>query len=247
MKRLKWFRALESVANLVLILSALVGAVGLSWWGHSSVHFGYPVLYETLAIDEHIAEYAPQNRYRDGFAATSRAERLALFEGIVHAINRGGRGLVALRYQPAPEADPVPLLREPEVTHLRAVAGVVTVLNWAGAVALVAFGITGITMRLTAMRLWRTAPLLGLGMVLALALMVVVAGLDTRDDGWFAWGHNQLFGADHQWFFYYEDSLMTTLFKAPDLFAPIAVSLALVAVVAASLMYGLARWLLPRR
>mgnify|MGYP007022672661 CR=1 FL=1 len=34
-----------------------------------------------------------------------------------------------------------------------------------------------------------------------------------------------------QWFFYYQESLMSTLMKAPDLFAGIAVQIALLAVI----------------
>jgi len=41
--------------------------------------------------------------------------------------------------------------------------------------------------------------------------------------------HVLIFPADHQWFFYYQDSLMSTLMKAPDLFAGIAVQIVLLA------------------
>jgi hypothetical protein len=34
--------------------------------------------------------------------------------------------------------------------------------------------------------------------------------------------HTWIFPADHQWFFYYQESLMTTLMKAPDIFGGIA-------------------------
>ena len=41
-------------------------------------------------------------------------------------------------------------------------------------------------------------------------------------------GHELIFPDNHQWFFYYEDSLMSTMMKAPDLFGPIACELAVV-------------------
>lgn len=36
--------------------------------------------------------------------------------------------------------------------------------------------------------------------------------------------HEWVFPSDHQWMFSYQESLMTTLMKAPDLFAAIAVA-----------------------
>jgi len=35
--------------------------------------------------------------------------------------------------------------------------------------------------------------------------------------------HTIVFPDDHQWFFYYEDSLMSTLMQAPNIFLPIGV------------------------
>jgi len=235
----------QLLANLALSASAVVGAVGISWWAHSLASFGYPLLYDALAIDEHIAEYAPQNRYREGFETTSRGKRLALFDRIVSAVNREGEGLAALSYQPSNRAEPVAVLREAEIRHLTAVAGLVTVLHWVAGSGLLVYSITLMTMRWGGVRLWRSPPLIGLGIALALALILAIAALDTRDDGWFAWAHEQLFGANHQWFFHYQESLMTTLLKAPDIFAPMGVSIGLVAVMAASLLYTLALWMLP--
>ena len=41
--------------------------------------------------------------------------------------------------------------------------------------------------------------------------------------------HTVIFPADHQWFFYYQDSLMATIMKAPDIFSAIAAQLLAVA------------------
>jgi hypothetical protein len=45
--------------------------------------------------------------------------------------------------------------------------------------------------------------------------------------------HTVVFPADHQWFFYYKDSLMASLMKAPDIFAAIAAQLLVVALLIA--------------
>ena len=50
--------------------------------------------------------------------------------------------------------------------------------------------------------------------------------------------HILIFPADHQWFFYYQDSLMSTLMKAPDLFAGIAVQILFIAI----LLFALGLW-----
>jgi len=41
--------------------------------------------------------------------------------------------------------------------------------------------------------------------------------------------HIWVFPDNHQWFFYYQDSLMSTMMKAPDLFAGIAAQIVLLA------------------
>lgn len=240
-------RRLAWLANPILITSALIAAVALAWWGHSAINFGYPLLYDALAIDEHIAEYGPQNRYRDGFETTSRQQHLRLFAGIVEAVNNGGAGLAELTYRAEPDNRRVPLLRKPEITHLRAVASLVSLIHWAGITALAVFLATLAAMRLAGVALWRRAPLLGFVPVLVLALAAVIVTLDTRDDGWYAWFHDQAFGPGHQWFFYYQESLMTTLLKAPDLFAPLGASLGVTGIVCYALLCWLARRALRQR
>ena len=42
--------------------------------------------------------------------------------------------------------------------------------------------------------------------------------------------HDLIFPAEHQWFFYYQDSLMSTMMKAPDFFAYVAAALAVLAI-----------------
>src|SRR5690606_5060552 len=61
----------------------------------------------------------------------------------------------------------------------------------------------------------------------------------------FYWLHEQIFPDEHEWFFYYQDSLMTTLMKAPDLFGFIAVILVILMMVLWSLtIWGMIK-LLP--
>ena len=59
----------------------------------------------------------------------------------------------------------------------------------------------------------------------------------------FYWLHTKVFPEGHQWFFYYEDSLMTTLMKAPDIFAFIAALLLVLLMIIWGLStFGMARF-----
>ena len=72
----------------------------------------------------------------------------------------------------------------------------------------------------------------------ALALGVIAVGAKQV----FYTAHTLIFPAGHQWFFYYEESLMTMLMKAPDLFAAIAAEWLLLT----ALCYSLGIWLSRR-
>jgi len=48
--------------------------------------------------------------------------------------------------------------------------------------------------------------------------------------------HIWIFPENHQWFFYYEESLMSTMMKAPDLFAYIAGMLSLLSLLLTTLL-----------
>ena len=68
-------------------------------------------------------------------------------------------------------------------------------------------------------------------LILLLAVLVLLASVGFTKV--FYYLHTVVFPLDHQWFFYYKDSLMATLMKAPDIFAAIALQLLSVALVIA--------------
>jgi hypothetical protein len=51
--------------------------------------------------------------------------------------------------------------------------------------------------------------------------------------------HTWIFPPGHAWFFYYQDSLMTMMMKAPELFAYIALTLAVVSLACLMVMLWL--------
>ena len=72
-------------------------------------------------------------------------------------------------------------------------------------------------------------------LMVTIILIVVLLGLWGFTEV-FYYLHTVVFPAEHQWFFYYKDSLMASLMKAPDIFAAIAAQLVVVALLIAGAM-----------
>jgi hypothetical protein len=235
--------ALTASVHVLFVVCMLWTAFFLAWGSLRAVDFAYPALYRVLDIDAHIALYGPQNRFKHGFETTSRSQRLALFGEIVDAIQSSGRGLEAIRYTDG-QGRPVPLLRQPEVVHLRSVARLIDRLAWASWAML-----GGLLVSLAVMRAARLPPPRASRVAGWSAGVVAAAVLFT-----FAYGpedvfntlHTWVFPAGEQWFFYYQESLMTTLMKAPDIFAAIAGIWLVLALVYGGFMLAACRlWLWP--
>jgi hypothetical protein len=214
----------------LLVVAGLLASFYLSWRTLAAVDFLYPWFYDIAGVGAHIDRYGPQNRYRSGFGDTTREEREALFAAIARSIRDQGRGLESLTYHDAQGRETGVLLRPAEIVHLRDVARLVHWLEIAGLLALAVLAFHVVAMR----RMGIVAPGAGtvllatLGLVAALTAMTIVIGPVTTFNALHRW----IFPADHEWFFFYQDSLMSTMMKAPDLFGYIAVAL-----VGAALVY----------
>jgi len=218
--------------------AALLGALFLAWRILATVDYLYPLLYEPAGIGAHIDRFGPENRYRQGFSQTTREERERLFAEIGRAIRDQGRGLESLSYHDAQGNKLGTLLRPPEIIHLQDVARLVGKLEIAGAAALLLLALQLILLR----RQRRSLPALGRMLLLTCAglllgaLVVVVIG---AKDVFYAL-HEWVFPSDHQWFFFYQDSLMSTMMKAPDFFGYVAAALVALALVILCLMLSAA-------
>jgi hypothetical protein len=217
------------------VLTALPSAAYLAWLALAQVNFLYPLWHELIGIDHTIETYAPQNRYRRGFEQTTKAERSRLFAGIVDAIQDQGRGLRALVYRDAAGRRLNKLLRAPEIIHLQDVARLVDRLRTGGIAALIVTTLLLILIRWRRLSMPAAKPLLIWTLTPLAALTVTVLLLGPNKV--FYRLHPLVFPPAHQWFFYYQDSLMSTMMQAPDLFGYIAaVWAALSMVVLASLL-----------
>ena len=223
----------------LLFPAAALASLWLAWVSLASVDFLYPAWYRALDIHGHIERYAPQNRYRRGFEQTTPEERTRIFGEVVDAIHDDGRGLDGIRYHDAQGQDLGPVFHESEIVHLRDVANLVGLLLPAG---MLAFAWTLVHLGLVRRFRWAVPPLrrivgATLGVVAAGVALLLVVGFRKV----FYALHEAIFPPGHQWFFYYQDSLMSTMMKAPWLFAAIGAALLVAAVLFYLALAALAR------
>jgi len=235
---------IESARNIIRMLRSYVLWTGysagslllslwLAWQLSAQVNFLYPAWYSLLEIDQTVMQTMPKHLYKKEFIATNTQEHHRLFSEIVTSIQNHGHGLEQIRfYNPSGDELGV-LLTESEVIHLQDVANLLDILDWFALVMLmfcllVMAGLIFFRMRMP------TIKRLSMSMLVVVGLSVV-AILLAGAKKFFYWLHTVIFPNEHQWFFYYEESLMSTLMQAPNLFAPISAML---------LLLGLFIWLL---
>jgi len=206
-----------------LFFSLFMCALFIAWHSLASVNFFYSLLYEPVGIENNIALYGPKNTVRPFFQLTDKQEHVRLFTAIVDAIHNDGKGLEQLTYH-TPQGHALgPFLTTAEIIHLRDVAHLIDWVNVLGASSLLmALGLFALILRRNerppSLLRYHLIGLLGL---VALIGMVLIIGAENL----FYQFHIWLFPENNQWFFYYEESLMSMFMRAPDLFAYIAVEL----------------------
>lgn len=213
--------------TLITVCSFLT-ALFIAWKLLQPLNYGYSLFYQWLDINTHIQTYATQNRQgKNGFEQTSEADHHQLFADISQAINSSGEGLRELSYRA--DGETRILLTDAEATHLEDVAALVDIMMPVG------WTILGLWLVLIIAARFREMPLPTLGnslmtlIIVALVLLVAVFAIGPHNI--FRAFHELVFPPENQWFFYYQDSLMTTLMKAPDIFFAITVLWALIAMV----------------
>nr|WP_091989789.1 DUF1461 domain-containing protein [Pseudoalteromonas denitrificans] len=220
--------------------SGLVCAFFIAWILMLKLNFLYPSFYSLLEIDKTINQFSPQNHYKKGFEFTSHEQRLLIFSEIVKSVHDDGIGLAQIHYSYINNKNKEQntlFLHQAEVIHLQDVALLINLLMK------LAIGFIVIWLLFIFGFIYQKKPLpdfksqLILISTFLLSCVLVVLALGAKNV--FYWLHTVIFPADNQWFFYYQDSLMTTLMKAPDLFAPISIVLLILAMV----VFILIQWL----
>ncbi|MDF1820935.1 MAG: DUF1461 domain-containing protein [Alcanivoracaceae bacterium] len=240
------YHAARAFAWLLYVIAAIWLAISASWWAFSRADYGYPFWYEQMAISQHIDTYAPQHPVKRGFAQLPPEQHHRAFAQIVEAVHRRGTQLEDIHFV-APGYPVQRLLTTAEVRHLEDVRRLLAMAAWAtvlvvpawllAALVLARRGLPGRAARITAVALLSGA--------------AIVPLLVWGPKAVFYQLHVALFPADNQWFFYWQESLMSTLMKAPVLFAGIAVEITLLALLLLPLLYCggllLARRLLEKK
>ena len=107
-------------------LSGLICAFFLSWLLLNPANFAYSWLHDVMDISAHTQKYGPQNRFRNGFQYTDKAERVRLFSSINQSIHNDGKDLARIQYH-TPNGQVIDsLLRHPEIVHLRDVSKLIS-------------------------------------------------------------------------------------------------------------------------
>ncbi len=233
MKKLFW--------GLFLILCFVV-TLPASWWLLAKADFAYGYVYDHAGISEHIARFAPKNIYRHDFENTTKEKRVELFGGIVKSIQNKGKGLEQLHYLDN-KGRTNRLLTDAEITHLKDVAILldkaslvlgVCLLLWLTLVFFLRYkkqALPSIKQQLLSL----------LFIFLVITVVLFAMGLENVFNQLHIWA----FPKEHQWFFYYEESLMSTMMKAPDLFAYIALMWFIVSLLLTMVLCSVLRRVLP--
>lgn len=217
-------RAIQYTQWSIYSLSGLVWAFFISWVLLASVQFAYPILHDVLDISQHTQKFGPQNRYRDDFELTNKAERERLFAAISVAIHENGKGLDTIVYHNQHTGEAInTLLHRAEILHLQDVAKLVNVLYWvSGGCLLLWLGMLALfSSGRLAIPTFKQQIISTLVVILISTILVFIIG---PVKVFYAF-HDWIFPANHKWFFYYQESLMTILMKAPFLFGYIAILL----------------------
>lgn len=206
-----WFLAL---------LGGFITSLALGWLLQAKQNYNYGFWYDWYGIGAHIEHFGPQNRFISGLELLDKAAHVQLFDAISMAVHQQGNGLADIHFDRAGQS--VALLRQAEIIHLQDVANLIDVLHRAALVIAI------VTVLLLAGLLWRrTAPHWKQQLFWLLGLLAVTAGgvLMIGPKAVFYQLHVWIFPDNHQWFFYYQESLMSTLMKAPVLFGGIALAI----------------------
>ena len=213
----------------ILSISLFIICLFLAWKTLSSANFFFDRLYEFHAIEEQIKKYAPQNRNRENFEKTSNLEHERIFGEIVSSINSNGDGLAEISYFD-PSGDKIDtFLTDDEITHLKDVSGLIVscteIVLFLSFVLIVFYGFSLYYKVNRSRYFWKPVSTFLSLSSMVLTLLLITGGVFLVGARKVFHILHELFFADKgQWFFYYQESLMTTLLPE-SLFGTIAVML----------------------
>lgn len=207
----------KTLGNFGLTLALLVSCLYVSWQVLSQANFLYDQIYDYNNLEVHVNEFAPLNRNdKESFALTSKTERVRVFNDIAREINTGGGGLGSITFTLDGTDAATTFLIKAERDHLQDVANLVSSLKPIGAfIASLLMAFYGFCWYYKVSRyqyFWRPSSifvsLFQIGVVAALCVAITFA---IGPQQTFYLLHEWAFSDKAQWYFYFQDSLMTTL------------------------------------
>ncbi|NRD74837.1 DUF1461 domain-containing protein [Shewanella sp. VB17] len=225
----------------IVSICVFIAVVWAAWHVMKSQDFHYASLYDWIEIEQHIDVFGPQNKHFLGLEQLGKTEHVRLFSDIVSAIHHHGVGLTELSFNTSYHTQP--LLTKAEVIHLQDVANLIDTLNNASFFCIVVLLVLVLLPVVRGLMFHQplTFPMFNKHILFTVYSAAIGASLvcvfvigPTRV---FYWFHEVVFPDNHQWFFYYQDSLMTTLMKAPDLFAAMTIGLCIYSIFIAALVF----------
>jgi len=211
--------------------------LGLSWQVNKSTNFFYSFWYQQLSIEQTITNYVPDNTFgKQDYIETTTQQRIDNFAGIVHEIHNNGEELSSLSYVNKNQ-EVKKLLTQAEIIHLKDVSLLINKLTlFSAGNFIVLFIILGVIFKKKLCLPTTKDQFISVVFpCLLLILLFIFFGFTEL----FYYLHTVVFPDEHQWFFYYQESLMSSLMKAPDLFAGIAVTLMVIAIIVYMIFYQL--------
>lgn len=201
-------------------LSSVLFAFGLAWVVLYHIDFSYGRWHDLGGIGEAIEKFGPQNYYRTGFAETTKAQRESLFQQINFSVHHDGVGLESIEYS-VPGHPTQTLLTPDEVGHLTDVAHLINKVEWLVIVGVIGWLLMAIYYYRAGIKLpsvFHQCLALIVVMIVCVVLLLIIGPAKV-----FSQMHEWVFPPGHPWFFYYQQSLMSTMMFAPVLFGWIAI------------------------
>ncbi len=218
-----------SFAWLLLFPGLLVISLYLSWQVLASQNFLYGFFYDHTELEEFIEYFAPMNRYKPEFQYTNREERIRLFSEVLKSVEDEGKGLEKIVFYSSQGKRLGVLFHEREINHLRLVSSLIEKFKWFAYLNFfIVFCCIWIILgrRIQAPEAQRIVIAYTGLLIVVIALVMLISPARI-----FTLFHQIFFPETDQWFFYYQDSLMTTLMMAPKLFGYFAMVWSLLACV----------------
>lgn len=217
----------KTIISFAYSISCIIIALQLSWYVLAQMNFSYGFWHDRTSIAWAIETYAAANRQGHvGFEKTTKTERERVFAEIAKSIRSSGAGLEQIQYRVEGEPERV-LLTQDEVLHLQDVAKLIDLAPFAVVPAwLVLLGLITYSLKKAQPMPSVRIQLVSLAVV-SLLIGIILAVIGPK--AVFTQLHIWVFPPEHKWFFYYQDSLMSTMMHAPVLFGGIAAQWALFA------------------